>query len=86
MRVRFTRVSMLTQRVSSRDIGIEKLSDLERYKGGEAVQKCFPYLSDDDREFIRSGITPEEWEENLPPEDEESEDIAPCEVDEEEPF
>ena len=26
------------------------------------VQYEFPYLSDDDREFIVSGVTPEEWD------------------------
>lgn len=27
------------------------------------IQELMPYLSDDDREFILSGITPEEWSE-----------------------
>jgi hypothetical protein len=28
-----------------------------------SVQDLMPYLSDNDREFILSGITPEEWDE-----------------------
>jgi hypothetical protein len=27
-----------------------------------SVQDLMPYLNDDDREFILSGITPEEWD------------------------
>ena len=27
------------------------------------IQDLMPYLTDDDREFILSGITPEEWDE-----------------------
>lgn len=27
-----------------------------------SVQEIMPYLNDDDREFILSGITPDEWE------------------------
>lgn len=26
------------------------------------VQECFPYLSADDREFLITGMTPEDWE------------------------
>ena len=33
----------------------------ERYQAGELVQNAFPHLSFDEREFIISGITPEEW-------------------------
>ena len=35
------------------------------------VQHAMPYLSDDDREFLISGITPEEWEESFGDEEEE---------------
>jgi hypothetical protein len=28
-----------------------------------SIQDLMPYLSDNDREFILSGITPEEWDE-----------------------
>ena len=35
------------------------------------VQDAFPELSADDREFIKTGITNEEWDAAFPPEDEE---------------
>jgi hypothetical protein len=31
------------------------------WRSGELIQKAMPHLSDDDREFIMTGITPEEW-------------------------
>lgn len=36
--------------------------DLERYGNGELIQNCFPYLSAAEREFLKTGITPEEWD------------------------
>ena len=36
-------------------------TDLNRYYAGELVQNVFPNLTADQREFIVSGITPEEW-------------------------
>lgn len=29
---------------------------------GASIQQVFPGLSDDDREFLMTGITPEEWD------------------------
>lgn len=34
------------------------------------IQHVFPDLSSDDREFLLTGITPEEWDAIFPPEDE----------------
>lgn len=37
--------------------------DLRSYNKGEVnIQDAFPYLSADDREFIMTGITSEEWD------------------------
>ena len=33
------------------------------YEQGELLQNAFPNLSADDREFYKTGITNEEWEE-----------------------
>lgn len=39
------------------------LQQLERFEAGqETIQDIFPHLSADDREFIKTGITAEEWE------------------------
>ena len=56
----FTRKSIITgiERHMSLDVTQEQF---ERYQAGELVQNAFPHLSFDEREFIISGITPEEW-------------------------
>jgi hypothetical protein len=36
---------------------------LHAYANGALLQDAFPHLSADDREFIKSGITKEEWDE-----------------------
>jgi hypothetical protein len=42
------------------DITVEQLDNY--YKGGLLIQDAFPNLSADEREFILSGITPDEWD------------------------
>jgi len=42
-------------------------------KGGELIQNVFPHLSPEQREFLMSGATPEEWDRLFPEEDEEEE-------------
>lgn len=36
--------------------------ELQRWKDGELIQDVFPHLTTDEREFIVSGITPDEWD------------------------
>jgi hypothetical protein len=38
----------------------------EAYQQGKLVQEAFPFLSPDQREFLISGLTPEEWAEIFP--------------------
>ena len=57
--------SPLSGKTNSRDIDVDRAT-LERWEaGGILIQDAFPNLSDDDREFILSGITPEEWDEHF---------------------
>jgi len=44
---------------------------LAKYERGETglIQNTFPHLSPDEREFIMTGITDEEWKEHLGPEE-----------------
>ena len=49
--------------------GIERTFDLpvtqdqiDSYKSGALVQDVFPHLDADQREFVMTGITPEEWD------------------------
>ena len=35
---------------------------LDRWQGGELIQNVFPFLSRAEREFIVTGVTPDEWD------------------------
>ncbi len=44
---------------------------LKRWESGEdLIQNIMPNLSDNEREFILTGSTPEEWDENMKEDDE----------------
>ncbi|MDD4989634.1 MAG: hypothetical protein PHV42_04390 [Candidatus Pacebacteria bacterium] len=36
---------------------------LQLWENGAYIQDAFPWLSADEKEFIKTGITPEEWKE-----------------------
>jgi hypothetical protein len=38
------------------------LAQIAAWRGGELIQRAMPNLSADEREFLMTGITPEEWE------------------------
>lgn len=42
------------------------MAALECWRDGELIQNAFPMLSADEREFIMTGITPEEWNRAFP--------------------
>ena len=37
-------------------------TQIKRWQDGDLVQDVFPFLNDDQREFLMTGITPDEWE------------------------
>jgi hypothetical protein len=58
-----TNKSKVSGKVRSMDLPVTE-AQLNRYNTGRVtLQDCFPNLSADEREFIKSGITAEEWEE-----------------------
>ena len=46
-------------------------SDFIAWQGGMLIQNAFPYLSDNERESLISGICPSCWDKMFPPEEEE---------------
>ena len=64
-----TRTSIISGTTRTRHIHI-RLGDYGLWLKGALIQVCMPYLSVNDREFIQSGITPEEWNTEFPPEEE----------------
>lgn len=55
-----TRKSMISGITRSLDLAVTE-EQLQSYLNGELLQNAFPNLSASDREFIKSGITDEEW-------------------------
>jgi hypothetical protein len=56
-----TRTSLLTRKIHSIEIDVDP-EKLEVYEQGEGLaQDMFPNLTPDEREFIITGITKEEW-------------------------
>lgn len=56
-----TRISGFTGVEHTRDINLE-WTDYVRWLDGANIQDAMPYLSVDDREFLMTGTTPEEWD------------------------
>jgi hypothetical protein len=55
-----TKRSAITGDLHTLDIAITE-EQWKRWKGGELLQNVCPHLSADDREFLISGATKEEW-------------------------
>lgn len=62
------RVSILTGQPHQMELPVTS-AQLEAWSNGGKVQDIFPGLTVDEREFIISGITPEEWEAEFGKED-----------------
>lgn len=60
--MRITRKSVITGIERTRDIPVNPEDYITWEKGYCNLQDAMPYLSDNDREFILSGIVPGEWE------------------------
>ena len=55
------RTSMLSQITRTMDLPVTQ-AQLDNYYDGVLLQEAFPNLSPEEREFIKTGITDEEWE------------------------
>lgn len=64
----FTKRSPITGNINSRDIDITE-DQFQAWQDGEMIQVAMSNVSADDREFIISGMTPEDWA-TMFPEDE----------------
>ena len=55
------RTSPMSGRATRRDLPVTQ-EQLERWRGGELIQDVCPHLSEDDREFLITGMTEEDWD------------------------
>lgn len=60
--MQITRTSPFSGKINTREINVTD-DQLEAWYNGQLIQEAMPHLSADDREFIMTGITPEEWNE-----------------------
>ena len=59
-----TRISIFSGITRTKDLPITKEQMIE-WEKGTPIQYAMPHLSADDREFLMTGITKEEWDEKL---------------------
>ena len=59
--MQITRISMFTNKVHTMDINVTQ-EQIALWESGTLIQNAMPNLSADEREFIKTGITPEEWD------------------------
>ena len=62
--MRVTRVSPLSNKVNQMYLDVTG-EQIERWVAGELVQDVMPNLTPEERQFIMTGITPEEWDESF---------------------
>lgn len=58
--MQITRTSPFTGKVHTCEIDVTE-AQLKAWEDGQLIQDAMPHLSADDREFIKTGITTEEW-------------------------
>jgi hypothetical protein len=63
-----TRKSMYSGKVNTMDLPITD-EQIARWESDTLIQNAFPNLNADQREFLMTGILPEEWDEMFPSDD-----------------
>jgi len=59
-----TRQSILSKKISTMDIDVSH-EQIAQWEGGMLIQNAMPHLCEDEREFIMTGITPDEWDAHM---------------------
>jgi hypothetical protein len=70
-----TKRSSLSGNTNSREINVTQ-AQLDNWASGTFIQNAMPHLSPDDREFLMTGITPEEWDKHFNEEEYDINDIV----------
>ena len=66
--MKITRTSMFTKVTRTREINTTP-AQLFAWHAGTKIQNAAPQLDADDREFVMTGMTPEEWAQSVGPEE-----------------
>jgi len=59
-----TKKSMFSGQAHTMDLPVTR-AQLDRWQGGELIQDVFPFLSRSEREFIVTGTTQDEWDQEF---------------------
>jgi hypothetical protein len=59
--MKIKRTSPLTGQINVREINVTE-AQLLLWENGALIQNAMPNVSSEDREFIKTGFTPEDWE------------------------
>jgi len=60
--MKITKISPFTGATNTLDIDVTP-EQLQAWEDGALIQNAMPHISADEREFIMTGITPQEWQE-----------------------
>jgi len=66
--MKITRQSILSKNISSMDIDVTH-EQIAQWESGVLIHQAMPHLCEDEREFIMTGITPDEWDTHMVGED-----------------
>jgi hypothetical protein len=58
--VKITKISPVTRKVNTLDIPVT-LEQIEAWQSGVLIQQAMPNVSKEHREFLKTGVTPEDW-------------------------
>ena len=76
--MQITRTSIFSGIKRTLEIDISEEQYQNWSSGGDLLQNCAPHLSADDREFIMTGVTPEEWGEAFGDDEDDSANPEPA--------
>tara|TARA_B100001093_G_scaffold260589_1_gene249045 strand:- start:167 stop:484 length:318 start_codon:yes stop_codon:yes gene_type:complete len=68
--MKITRQSILSKNISSMDIDVTH-EQIAQWESGVLIHQAMPHLCEDEREFMMTGITPDEWDTHMVGEDDE---------------
>ena len=71
-----TRKSIISGNVNTMDINVTH-EDFEKLESGWLIQSAMPHISADEREFIMTGITPQEWDTEMGCDEDDEDDGQP---------
>ena len=59
--MKFPRLSPISGKINVMDLDVTK-DQFVAWEKGALIQDAFPNLTPDEREFIKTGITPDDWD------------------------